>query len=611
MCGIIGYTGTENAVNILVEGLHSLEYRGYDSAGISVSSSNDVKTVKCKGRVSALEEKLSSFGKLCGTCGLGHTRWATHGEPSEKNAHPHNSETLTLVHNGIIENCSELKKYLMNLGYSFLSDTDTECLAHLIDSFYNGQNFNPIKSISQAVNHLKGSYAFGVIFKDRPNEIYAMRKDNPLIVAEGEDGFFISSDIPAVPDSAKKLCRVGENEIVKITAENCTFYDLNCNEIPRILENHDAERSHASKDGYDYFMLKEIFEQPEAIRRAVAHRLGTDELPNFEADDITDDFLEGIDSVSIIGCGSAVHAGMVGKTLIESFAKIPVSINIASEYRYSPPVPYGNTLTVCISQSGETADTLAALRCAKGMGFKTLGIVNVVGSAIASECHKVMYTNAGPEIAVATTKGYMTQVSVLAVLAAKLALIKKSADETSVKSFCRELLYDVPTAVSSVLSRMEEMSRIANRIKDSNHLFFIGRGSDNCAAPECSLKLKEISYIHSEAYAAGELKHGTLSLITAGVPVFALAGDSRFFEKTASNIREVRSRGGFVVLLCSETLENTEEIADVVFKLPKVSDLLSPMVTVAVTQCIAYNTALSLGYDVDHPRNLAKSVTVE
>ncbi|MBE6891207.1 MAG: glutamine--fructose-6-phosphate transaminase (isomerizing) [Ruminococcaceae bacterium] len=610
MCGIIGYTGSENAEEILINGLHSLEYRGYDSAGVSVSTPDGIKTVKCEGRVSLLEEKLSLFGNLLGNCGIGHTRWATHGEPSERNAHPHNSESLTLVHNGIIENNGELKASLIELGYIFKSDTDTECLAHLLDSFYRKDN-DPVSAIIKTVSCLKGSFAFGVIFKDHPDNIYALRKDNPLIVAEGEKGYFLASDVPALSAYAKKVCRVGENEIVCLSSDSCRFYDLQGKEFGGIFEDYDSNGFSASKDGYDYFMLKEMYEQPEAIRRAVGHRLNINGLPDFRVDNIPDSFFENIDSVSIVGCGSASHAGLVGKSIMEKIAKVPVSVNIASEYRYEPPVSYGNTLTVCISQSGETADTLAALRCSKANGSVTLGIVNVVGSTIASECDYVIYTNAGPEIAVATTKGYMTQVAVLAVIAAKISLNKNTVSETYVKEFCHELLYKIPNAVNSVLSRMDEMDLISERIKDCEYLFFIGRGSDNCAAPECSLKLKEISYIHSEAYAAGELKHGTLSLISDGVPVFALAADMKLFEKTASNIREVKSRGGYVVLACNEKIENTEAYADAVFMLPDVDPLLSPMVTVTFAQCVAYKTTLLRGYDVDHPRNLAKSVTVE
>ena len=610
MCGIIGYTGIENAENILLNGLYSLEYRGYDSAGVSISTSDGVKTVKCKGRVSALQEKLSSMVNFTGHCGIGHTRWATHGEPSERNAHPHNSDSLTLVHNGIIENSNELKSQLLELGYTFKSDTDTECLAHLLDSIYKTTH-EPITAIKKSVSCLKGSYAFGVIFKEFPDEIYALRKDNPLIVAKGENGYFLSSDIPAVLAYTKKICRVGENEILRITSDSCSFFDLNGNSIQRDFENFEVGQSSVSKDGYDFFMLKEMFEQPEAVRRACGHRIGIDGLPNFDADEIPETLFENIDSVSVIGCGSATHAGLVGKHIIESMAKIPVSVNIASEYRYNPPVSYGKTLTVCISQSGETADTLAALRCAKANGSVTLGIVNVVGSSIASECDYVLYTNAGPEIAVATTKGYMTQVAVLAVIAAKISLVKRTVSEAYVKDFCHELLYNIPNAINSVLMRIDDIGKISGRIKNCDNLFFIGRGSDNCAAPECSLKLKEISYIHSEAYAAGELKHGTLSLVTDGVPVFALAADSKLFEKTASNIREVKSRGGYVILVCNENLENADGFADTVFRLPDVDPLLSPMVTVTFSQCVAYKTTLLRGYDVDHPRNLAKSVTVE
>ena len=609
MCGIIGYTGSESAKEILIKGLYSLEYRGYDSAGISVSDSCGIKTVKCKGRVSFLEEKLDNVGSLGGTCGLGHTRWATHGEPSAKNAHPHNSKHLTLVHNGIIENYAELKERLLTLGYEFISETDTECFAHLLNCSYEKYN-DPIKALVETVENLRGSYAFGVIFKDKPNEIYALRKDNPLIAAEGKTGFFISSDIPAVLEYTDKICRVEENEIAVLTAHSCRFYRFDGSEVLRRMDTFGGYSSHVGKDGYEHFMLKEMFEQPEAIRRAVGHRLNEVGLPSFKTDGIDDSFFENIDSIVVVGCGSAANAGLVGKNIIEKTARIPVSVSIASEYRYSPHVPQGKTLAVFISQSGETADTLAALRMAKAMGLPTLGIINVFGSTIAMECDRVIYTNAGPEIAVATTKGYMTQVAVLAVLAAKFALVKKTAAQSEITAFCRDLLYNIPKAVNSVLLRYEEIAKIAELIKDREDLFFIGRGADSCAALECSLKLKEISYIHSEAYAAGELKHGTLSLIVEGLPVFALATDPTLFEKTASNIREVKSRGGFVVLVCTETVENAENYGDVIFKIPPTDPLLSPFLTVAFGQCVAYKTTVLRGYDVDHPRNLAKSVTV-
>jgi len=609
MCGIIGYTGSESAKEILIKGLYSLEYRGYDSAGISVSALDGIKTVKCSGRVSALEEKLLDFD-FDGTCGLGHTRWATHGEPSERNSHPHNSNSLTLVHNGIIENCAELKERLLSLGYEFKSETDTECVAHLLDYYYS-ENKDPVSSIKKTVCELRGSYAFSIIFKNRPKEIYAIRKDIPLIVANDAHGYFISSDIPAVLPYTRNIYRVNENEIVVVSPDSCRFYDMNGIEVFHQIVETQISYAQIEKSGYEHFMLKEMFEQPEAIRNAVMNRIDNNGLPSFETDGIDDGIFKDIDSVTVIGCGSAIHAGLVGKSMIEKMAKVPVSVNIASEYRYNPPIQVGKVLTVCISQSGETADTLAALRMAKQRGSVTLGIVNAVGSTIASECDHVLYTNAGPEIAVATTKGYMTQVAVLAILASKLALVKGTESEQNISAFCRELLFCMPQAVNSVLLRISEIDKISETIKNNEDMFFIGRGVDYNSALECSLKLKEISYIHSEAYAAGELKHGTLSLIADGMPVFALATDSVLFEKTVSNIREVKSRGGFVVLVCCDAVENAESYADIVFKLPEVNSLLSPMLTVAFAQCVAYKTTLLRGYDVDHPRNLAKSVTVE
>ena len=609
MCGIMGYVGCEDAEDIIIKGLHALEYRGYDSAGISISSEKGTFTVKCVGRVSSLEERLRKLKKIKGSCGIGHTRWATHGKPSEINAHPHSSNSLTLVHNGIIENYVELKNELTEVGYSFVSETDTECLAHLLDHCFLKRK-DPISAIRQTVSRLKGSYAFAVIFDSYPNEIYALRKDNPLIIGYGDSGFFIASDIPAIIPYTKRVCRLGENEIVRLTADSCEIFSSDGRLKKAHFEAVEIEQLSIGKDGYESFMLKEMNEQPDAVRRTVLKRIDSFGLPDLSVDCIPDHVFEDLDSVEIIGCGSSVHSGMIGKRIIEELANVPVSVHIASEYRYGKRLHCGKTLAVFISQSGETADTLAALRCVKGECV-TLGIVNVMGSSIASECDYTSLTNAGPEIAVATTKGYMTQASILALLGSRIALSKKSASTERITELCKEVSDHIPRLISDVLKYGNEAMTVAERLRYGDDAFFIGRGCDFCAAAEGSLKLKEISYIHSEAYSAGELKHGTLSLITEGTPVFAIATDPKLYMKTLSNALEVKSRGGFLILLCDEELNSAEFSADITVRLPHSDPLLSPMVAVAFLQSIAYKTAILRGYDADKPRNLAKSVTVE
>lgn len=610
MCGIIGYTGKKQAAEILLRGLGALEYRGYDSAGISVTGEQGIVTVKRPGRVAQLCSEVEARGGVEGCCGIGHTRWATHGMPSEVNSHPQISEDLVLVHNGIIENYLELRRELISAGYGFAGDTDTECAVHLIDMLYR-RNRDPLEAIKGALARITGSYAFGIIFKDRPDEIYAVRRDSPLIAAHTPDGSYIASDIPALLPHTRQIIRLAEGEIARLTPDGIEFYGADGKISRRTPETIDWTVDAADKEGYAHFMLKEIHEQPDVIRRAASHRINSDGLPDFSADGIDDELLRSADSVSIIGCGSAMHAGLIGRMLIERLAGIPVTVDLASEYRYAPPVTVGHTIAVPVSQSGETSDTLQALRLAHQRGLSSLGIINVVGSAIARESDAVMYTGAGPEIAVATTKGYASQVTVLAMLAIKLGYLRGKINADRTRALCSEISSTLPRHISGIIARGDEIDTLAQKLYTHNDIFFIGRGADAVAAPECSLKLKEISYIHSEAYAAGELKHGTLSLVTDGTPVIALATEPGYYDKMTGNIREVRSRGGYVMLVCAPDFPSPEEYADDVFVLPAADPLLSPLQSVVFSQLLAYRTALLRGCDVDHPRNLAKSVTVE
>ncbi len=610
MCGIIGYTGKAQASGILIDGLKALEYRGYDSAGVAIcEAGGDIRVIKKRGRVAELEASVTALAPN-GSCGIGHTRWATHGAPTENNAHPHASGSLVLVHNGIIDNCLPLRAELEALGYVFSSETDTECAAHLTDLEYR-KDRDPVRAIFRAAARLTGSYAFAIMFGDLPGEIFCIRRDNPLVVAATDDGAFVASDVPALLPYTRKMIRPPEDSVVHVTANGVTlFYRDGRSDAGREVLI-DVESGTAQKDGYDHFMLKEIHEQPDALRRVTSHRMDARGLPDFTPDGIEDDFWLSADNIEIVACGSATHAGLVGKYLIEKLAGVPVSVNTASEYRYDPPATIGKAVVLAISQSGETADTLAALRSAKSRGLHSAAIINAVGSAIAREADYVMYTNAGPEIAVATTKGYSTQVALLALIAAKLACLRKTMDYEQAASFCRALAFDIPRAVSDVISRRDEIKKISEKIYNTSDLYFIGRGPDCPAGTECSLKMKEISYVHSEAYAAGELKHGTLSLIEKGTPVIALATDSGYYDKMAGNIREVRARGGYSILVCCPDFEHPEAYGDEVFVLPRLPALLSPLVSVVFAQLLSYEVAIMRGCDVDHPRNLAKSVTVE
>lgn len=609
MCGIIGFTGQGNAKRIILDGLHALEYRGYDSAGLSVLLKDGLHTVKCSGRVQALETMCEDLGDDA-LCGIGHTRWATHGAPSPKNAHPHASGQVVLVHNGIIENYLELKNTLKKDGYTFQSETDTECIAHLIDREFKKYS-GPKAALVSACKYLKGSYAIAVLFEGFEGEIWATRRDNPLIAAKGKDGTYLASDIPALIPYSKAVIRPDENEIIRLDPCSVTLFDPNGTPKDYTEDEIKWNTGTAQKEGYAHFMLKEIYEQPKAVRQTALQHIGEDGLPDLGSIGIPDSDLKNIDSVSVMACGSATHAGLVGKYLIEQLAKIPVFVTTASEYRYCPPVTPGNTFVVSVSQSGETADTLAALRRAKSSGYRALGIINVVGSAIARESDWVFYTNAGPEIAVATTKGYTTQLAAFCILAVSIARAKGLLSPEQAKSICLDLAKGVPAAIENVLSRRDEIKAIAQEICLHDDLYFIGRGPDHSAGVECSLKLKEISYIHSEAYAAGELKHGTLSLIEDGTPVVALASDQRYYDKMIGNIREVTARSGKVVLVCQNDFPSPAAYADRVFVIPPVPPMLSPLVSVVFSQLLAYEVAVLRNCDIDHPRNLAKSVTVE
>lgn len=604
MCGIVGYTGARDSAEVLLDGLGRLEYRGYDSAGIAVFENNVVKIVKTKGRLTSLEKKLAQDGTPHGTCGIGHTRWATHGEPSDVNAHPHCSGPVTVVHNGIIENYVKLRESLQAKGYRFVSDTDTEVAAKLIDSLYHG---DPVQAVSDAVMRIRGSYAFGILFEDHPGKVYAVRKDSPLIVGAGAGENFIASDIPAILKYTRHYYLLDENDIAEISADSVKFYNTDGERLHKETLTATWDIAAAEKGGYEHFMLKEIFEQPRALRDTIASRI-QDGLPVL---------IEGggwslgsIRQVHIVACGTAMHAGMVGRCAIEELARVQTDVDIASEFRYRDPILHRDDLVVIISQSGETADTLAALRLAKSRGVRTLAVVNTVGSSIAREADEVIYTWAGPEIAVASTKAYSVQLAVMYMLAVRLGLDRGTVSEEQGRALCADILR-LPEMVEKVLALKERCQYLASVYQNAQHVFFIGRGMDYAASLEGSLKLKEVSYVHSEAYAAGELKHGTISLIVPGMPVVAVATQHRLLEKTVSNVKEVKARGANVLMVCRGSETDGVQTADNAILLPDVPDLFMPSLSVVPLQLFAYYMAVLRGCDVDKPRNLAKSVTVE
>ena len=608
MCGIVGYVGKKKASDFLIEGLSKLEYRGYDSAGIAVINNGKVEIRKHKGRLSNLVEELSN-NSAEGTIGIGHTRWATHGEPSDVNSHPHQTSKgdITVVHNGIIENYSELTQWLKSEGYEFKSATDTEVIPNLIHYYYNGNLF---EAVVKATEKLEGSYALGVVSGQEPDKIVAVRKDSPLIVGIGQGETFIASDIPAVLNYTRDIYLLEDNEFVVLTNEGVEVFEANGDkinkEIYKVTWNEDA----AEKGGYDSFMLKEIHEQPKAIKDTMAGRVALNEKVNLGDFKLTSEELENMDRIYIVACGTAYNAGLMGKVAIEDLARIPVEVAIASEFRYRNPIVTNKTLIVTLSQSGETADTLAVLRDAKKIGAKTLAITNVVGSSISREADSVIYTMAGPEIAVASTKAYTTQAVVMNLLGMYLADLKgllKSEEEAEIKN----ALLELPSKVEEVLNQKAQSAKIAQLITQEKDLFYLGRDVDYALAIEGALKIKEIAYIHSEAYAGGELKHGTIALIEPGTKIIALLTQSNLKDKMISNIREVKSRGAEIIGIAYENQEVDLSVFDEIIRIPQISTRIAPILGAVVLQLLAYYVATERGCDIDKPRNLAKSVTVE
>ena len=606
MCGIVGYVGKRSAQDVLLDGLEKLEYRGYDSAGVALAQEGGIRVVKSKGRLDALRQKLAVQALAESSCGIGHTRWATHGEPSDVNSHPHSTPRVSIVHNGIIENYGALKERLAARGYTFESETDTEVLVKLIDSCYHGE---PLQALHEALGMVRGSYALAVLFKDFPDTIFAVKKESPLIVGWGEGENFVASDIPALLKYTRDYSVLEEGDLAVVTAQGIRFYNAFGEPVERQRLTADWDQEAAEKGGYPHFMLKEINEQPAAITATVSPRV-EDGLPDLRIPELTDERLRSIGTVHLVACGTAMHAGMVGKAAIETLARVPAEVDIASEFRYRDPILNKNDLVIIISQSGETSDTLAALKLAKSRGVPVLAIVNVVGSSIARAADYVLYTYAGPEIAVASTKAYMVQMCVLYLFAFRLAYAKGRQTEAEIKRLTAELLR-AGEVIKPRLDDCEQIQYLASRFVNTQSCFFIGRGFDYSLSLEGSLKLKEISYVHSDAYAAGELKHGTISLITDGVPVIALATQKQVYEKTLSNAKETKSRGARVILFTTRDAVVPEGIADYIVRLDEYEDLLMPLQLIVPLQLFAYYMAVLRGCDVDKPRNLAKSVTVE
>lgn len=606
MCGIVGYVGDRDCADVLVDALSKLEYRGYDSAGIAVFEKGTIKVEKCKGRLANLVDKMAVDGKPQGHCGIGHTRWATHGEPSDINSHPHGNKRVSIVHNGIIENYKQIKDFLVEEGYSFVSETDTETVAKLLDYYYVD---DPVDTIIKVLSEIKGSYALGIMFRDYPDTVFAVRKESPLIVGVGENENFLASDVPAIIKYTRDYYLLEANEIAVVKKDSVQIYDMHKEPVHKEINTADWDVDAAEKGGYEHFMLKEIHEQPAAVRDTVSPRI-INGMPDLSQDGVDMQKLKDYRQIFIVACGTAMHAGMVGKYVIEKLARKPVVVDIASEFRYRDPLITKEDLLIVISQSGETADTLAVLRLAKEVGAATLAVVNVVGSSIAREADMVVYTHAGPEISVASTKAYMVQISVMYLLAFELAYANGTIDKGKCMELTRQL-GQMPDIIRETLELKDTCSFVASKLMNAESLLYIGRGLDYALSMEGSLKLKEISYIHSESYAAGELKHGTISLITEGMPVIAVATQKKLIEKTVSNIREVKARGAMVILICDNSIEVGEGVADYIIRLPQTDEQLMPMAAAAPLQLIAYYTSVLKGNDVDKPRNLAKSVTVE
>ena len=606
MCGIVGYVGKRNAQDVLLDGLEKLEYRGYDSAGVALALEGGIRVVKSKGRLAELRKRLAVEALARSGCGIGHTRWATHGEPSDVNSHPHSTPRVSIVHNGIIENYGVLKERLMAKGYTFESETDTEVLVKLIDSCYEGE---PLKALRAALAMVRGSYALAVLFRDFPDTLFAVKRESPLIVGWGEAENFVASDIPALLKYTRRYSVLEEGDMAVVNADGIRFYNEFAEPVEREVLTANWDQEAAEKGGYPHFMLKEINEQPAAITATVSPRVENG-LPDLRIPELTDERLRRIGTVHLVGCGTAMHAGMVGKAAIEALARVPAQVEIASEFRYRNPILRPEDLVIIISQSGETSDTLAALKLAKSRGVPVLAIVNVVGSSIARAADYVMYTYAGPEIAVASTKAYMVQMCVLYLFALRLAYARGMQTDAEIRRLTTELLR-AGEVIKPRLADCEQIKYLASRFVNTQSCFFIGRGFDYSLSLEGSLKLKEISYVHSDAYAAGELKHGTISLITEGVPVIALATQKQVYEKTISNAKETKSRGAKVLLFTTRDAVVPDGVADYVVRLDDYDDLLMPLQLIVPLQLFAYYMAVLRGCDVDKPRNLAKSVTVE
>lgn len=612
MCGIVGYVGSHQAAPVLLEGLSKLEYRGYDSAGLAVRDGDGkIEIVKAKGRLRALREKTNDGAALAGACGIGHTRWATHGEPSEENAHPHYSDdcSVVAVHNGIIENYQELKIKLQKNGYKFYSDTDTEVAVKLIDYYYKKYFGNPVDAINRSMVRIRGSYALAVMFRDYPGEVYAARKDSPMIIGLEDGEAYLASDVPAILKYTRTVYYIGNLEIGCLRQGQVSFYNIDGDEIEKESVQIEWDAEAAEKDGFEHFMIKEIHEQPRAVADTLNSVVKDGRLDLSEVG-LAEDEIRGISQICIVACGSAYHVGMTAQYVFEDLAKIPVRVELASEFRYRNPLLAPDSLVIIISQSGETADTLAALRESKSRGIRTLAIVNVVGSSIAREADSVFYTLAGPEIAVATTKAYSTQLIACYALAIQFALIRGEIDESRYAGLIAELM-TLPDKISRVIEDKERIQWFASKYANAHDVFFIGRGIDYTISMEGSLKMKEISYIHSEAYAAGELKHGTISLIEDGTLVIGVLTQNGLYEKTLSNMLEVKSRGAYLMGLTTYGNYNIEDTADFTVYIPKTEPYFTTSLAIISLQLLGYYVSLARGLDVDKPRNLAKSVTVE
>lgn len=612
MCGIVGYIGTKKASPILINGLLRLEYRGYDSAGISTIEKDGLSIMKDKGRVKNLNN-LPGIDDLEGTIGIAHTRWATHGKPSKENSHPHmdNSKTFSVVHNGIIENYNELRKLLINNGYTFYSQTDTEIIPNLIHYYYskddNNDSFRFLRAVKNACSDLKGSFALEIICKNNPNNMIVVRKDSPLVIGKGNGENYISSDIPAILSFTREFYLLEDLEFVVLSRDDAKFYDKNLNPIDKKIQTIEWNASSAEKDGFEDYMLKEIYEQPTAIRETIGAKLGEGSKCEFDELKFTKEYLKSLNKIYLVACGTAMHAGLAAKNMLERICKIPTEVDIASEFRYRDPIVDEKTLCIFISQSGETADTIAALKLSKEKGAKTLAISNVIGSSITREADYSIYTHAGPEIAVASTKAYTSQVALLAILAIYFAETLELTDKNILE--LKNNILELPSKIEETLKCAEQIKEFGHRIYQEKDVFFLGRGIDETVAKESALKLKEISYIHADSYPAGELKHGPIALIENDITVISIMTDKNLVEKTVSNIQEVITRGAKTLVVTNQNID--DKMFDTVIHIPETNTFISPILSVIPLQLLAYYISKEKGLDVDKPRNLAKSVTVE